>query len=154
VKEDMKPILSALLTALLATSCSQRQTDDKGLIVLKNGDAVAIWNTERTQMIAVGNIDNELSASQIDTNGRSPAGFAIMSATQTMISINRIVNGIEVYLIDRDGDGIPEVKVENTLDGGESIAYRPKKVEWEKVEPEDAITEPAPPAGRGEAPRH
>ena len=96
-------------------------------IVLKEGQAVVLVpESNKAVMIGAAVMDSRLSIAEIDPDGRN---FGVTwNDEESWDTSTTIPNGSDqIVLIDKNGDGIPEKKIDKT--GG----YRLKKIEWEST---------------------
>lgn len=125
----MRPtfLLSILIFAL--TSCDDQSAvadnldEERTLIIVKEGEAVILVpETDRSMMIAAGVLRGKLSVTEIDPHGRN-FGVTWNDAesweTSTIVSDE---SGGTVILLDKDGDGLPNLKIESP--GGGQVGRR------------------------------
>lgn len=97
-------------------------------IVLKEGQAVVLVpESNKAVMIGATVLDGRLSIAEIDPDG---GNFGVTWNDEESWDTSTIIpdGSNQITLIDKNGDGIPETKIDKT--GG----FRLKKIEWERIE--------------------
>ena len=103
--------------------------------ILKEGEAIVlIPEGDKALMIGATVINGKLAISEIDPEGRSLDitwhDKDSWRAATTIKAEDEIV-----YLIDNDGDGMPDLKA--VMKDGELVRYKLKSVQWEKISKEN-----------------
>ena len=113
---------------------------DKGNAIISIEEDTEIVVTRKGkdgQTLLIGSSKGVLQALQIDSKGMWPVSVEFTSSKEAKITITRGPEGDwrAPFTVDSNGDGIPDFKVDGTG------KYRLKKIEWEKVQPEEKSEE-------------
>lgn len=131
------PILSACLLA----SCSKGPTLPEGvaLKIAPSNEAIMTLEKDRAMMVKqqgedgriviISNLEGVFSVLQLEKDGSMPVSVEFLARNKAKITITR---GNSYIIIDEDGDGVPEMKSDQTGN------YRLKRIEWEKIKRKSA----------------
>lgn len=126
-----------LIIICLLANCSKNPELPEGvsLKIAPSNDVIITLDKDRAIMVKqageagrivlVGNMEGIFSALQLEKDGSTPVSVEFLSPDRAKITVTR--NEISYFIVDVDGDGIPEMKSDKTG------RYRLKKIEWEKI---------------------
>jgi hypothetical protein len=127
---NMRTLL-CIISFITAAGCSRAPiapapTNDAGkkaVVTLSAGEAVQVRQAQanpRTLLIA--NLDGQLQAVQLEAGGDTPRSLYLIDADKAEFTVTSVA--ARTLIIDQDGDGLPDLKVEGKK------KYKRGKIEW------------------------
>ena len=124
-----------LLLAALLAGCS-RHSDlptgvsvKNGLILLEEGAAITIRQNQKSpRTVLVGNQEGKLSVVQLEGSGDTSHSLDLISSDRASTSVMRGDGQSRLVILDQDGDGIPDLKVEGTK------RFKLSAIEWSEIQ--------------------
>jgi len=129
----MRASAMLLLAALLA-GCSRRSdlptgiSVKNGIVLLEEGAAITIRQNQKSpRTVLVGNLEGKLSVTQLEDGGHTPHSMDLISPDRTSTCVMRGTGPNLLVILDQDGDGIPDLKVEG------SKRFKLSNIEWSEI---------------------
>nr|WP_290824181.1 hypothetical protein [Halomonas sp.] len=134
----MKRTLLILIASVALTACKKENSSrpeissdelatDQRIILKEKHSVVLIPDNNRSLMIGVTLLDGKITVAEIPGNGKSLAVTWNNEESWTT-SVMDIGEDITVSIIDEDGDGLPDLRAEQTE--GSLIRYRFGTPDW------------------------
>ena len=131
--------LNSLLFALVLVGCSPSPKLPDGvslrvapssdvIISLDEGRAVQIRQNKPDHRIAlIANLDGKLQIVQLEQGGDTPRSMKLISRDKAEFSVMTGSGQAGVLILDEDGDGIPDTKIEGNK------KFKRTNIEWTEI---------------------
>lgn len=130
--------LNSLLVVAAMTGCSRspklpdgisvRTASHDVIINLDDGRAVQIRQNKPDHRTAlVGNVDGNLHIVQLEQGGHTPRTMDLISPDKAKFSVVTESSQPPVLIVDEDGDGIPDTKIESNK------KFKRGNIEWIEI---------------------
>jgi len=123
-----------LLFAALLVGCSRRSdlptgvSVKNGIILLEEGAAITIRQNQKSpRTVLVGNQEGKLSVVQLEGGGTTHS-LDLISSDRASTCVMRGDGQSRLVILDQDGDGIPDLKVEGTK------RCKLSAIEWSEIQ--------------------
>ncbi len=116
-------IITSVTIILVGCHSPEPLPDGIHLITDYSPDVVIVLDKDRAVIIKqsgndprrmiVGNLDGILSATQLESGGSTPRSLELKSEREAEITVSNYVGEPTRYIFDKDGDGVPDQKIED-----------------------------------------